>query len=359
MKTMDVHSKTHTYPIYIGFHLRKKMNELIKHPYSKIFIITDENVASLYLQDILDGLKDKQVIYEILQQGECSKTIETYYKLQTKALIRELDRNSLIIALGGGMVGDIAGFVAATFMRGIDYIQMPTTILAHDSSIGGKVAINHERGKNLIGSFYAPKAVIYDIDMLKSLPQAEIRSGYAEIVKEALLANNELFIRIMQTNLENLSTEQLITHIYDAIQIKKDIIELDEFETSVRKHLNLGHTLGHALEAYFNYDRILHGEAVAIGLLFSLFISERYFQNKMPLRELYNWLLKNDYPLYFSQIDLVKLLQWMKLDKKRTNDTINFVLLRSIEQPKVVSFSEEEILNDMKQFFAYLDGGNL
>ncbi len=170
-----------------------------------------------------------------------------------------MDRQSLIIALGGGVVGDAAGFAAATFMRGVGFIQMPTTILAHDSSVGGKVAINHEQGKNLIGSFYPPDAVIYDIQTLHTLSKQEVRSGYAELVKEALLADANFFQELMSQRLSSLTNRQLAEHLTKGIRIKSTIVEQDERESSVRKFLNLGHTLGHALEAMLGYGKWTHG----------------------------------------------------------------------------------------------------
>src|SRR5699024_7013395 len=171
-----------------------KIQYYLSQKYTHIFIVTDDVIARLYLDDVLKGLDNRNVHSFQVPAGETSKSIDMFHKLQTELLNHHLDRKSLIIALGGGVVGDLAGFVAATYMRGIDYVQVPTTILAHDSSVGGKVAINHELGKNMIGNFYAPKAVIYDVNTLSSLPEHEIRSGYAELVKEAFIAN-ETFLQ--------------------------------------------------------------------------------------------------------------------------------------------------------------------
>src|SRR5690625_947633 len=171
MKELQITTSTHSYSVYIGHKLRDRLNDFIDKDYSSILIVTDENVAALYLDDIISALKEKTIYYKIINSREASKNMENFYMIQTYAIENRLDRRSLIIALGGGVVGDLAGFVAATFMRGIDYIQIPTTILAHDSSVGGKVAINHELGKNLIGSFYPPQAVIYDVHTLQTLSE--------------------------------------------------------------------------------------------------------------------------------------------------------------------------------------------
>src|SRR5699024_9392483 len=168
-----------------GGELRFRLNNLITKGYSKILIVTEDVVGSLYLDDVLNSLSEAKT--HIIPSADASKSLDMYSQLLTYLFKHHLDRNGLIIALGGGVVGDLAGFVAATYMLGIDYIQIPTTILAHDSSIGGKVAINHELGKNMIGSFYPPVAVVYDVDCLTTLPASEVRSGYAELVKEAFI----------------------------------------------------------------------------------------------------------------------------------------------------------------------------
>src|SRR5690625_1693080 len=270
MQTLTVTSQTNKYNVYIGQHLRHNLNKYLQKDYSKILVITDESVAKLYLDDIVSNFPKNDVYTSTIETGESSKNIQTYYQLQTDALTYGLDRQSLIIALGGGVVGDLAGFVAATFMRGIDYVQIPTTILAHDSSVGGKVAINHELGKNLIGSFYPPTAVIYDVDTLASLPVREIRSGVAEIVKEGLIADPELFEHLIAIDLEHLDMEKLSEYLLKGIHVKANIVERDERESGERKYLNLGHTLAHAIEAEYKYGQITHGEAVAIGLLFAM-----------------------------------------------------------------------------------------
>src|SRR5690625_3186368 len=194
MNELTVHSSTNTYKVVIKEKVRFRINEYLLKKYSSILIITDDHVANLYLDDVKQSLTNYNVYSSVVPHGEASKTIKTYYSLQTDALKNGLDRHSLIIALGGGVVGDLAGFVAATFMRGIDYIQVPTTILAHDSSVGGKVAINHELGKNMIGNFYPPVAVLYDVETLNSLGKSEVRSGYAELIKEAFIAD-DLFLQ--------------------------------------------------------------------------------------------------------------------------------------------------------------------
>jgi 3-dehydroquinate synthase len=350
VKEMQVHASSHTYPIYIGADIRFQLNHLLPGKYASVLIISDDVVADLYLTDIMNNLSADNIFHSIILSGEQSKNIETFYQLQTDAMAYGLDRQSLILALGGGVVGDLAGFVAATYMRGIDYVQIPTTILAHDSSVGGKVAINHEAGKNLIGSFYPPIAVIYDIATLHSLTAREIRSGYAELVKEALIANQDFFNQVIETKLDNITNEQLQEHLRSGIDIKASIVEIDEREAGIRMHLNLGHTLGHAIEAESGYGTLTHGEAVAIGLLFSLYLSENIFSIKLPYDVLLNWLKNNNYPLDISSFNEDALIKRMKSDKKTVDKKIQMVLLKDVGEPVVQEVAERDLKTHLKSF---------
>lgn len=354
MDNIIVQSSSHSYQIVVAENIRFQIKKYVTKDYSSIMVVTDDQVAKLYLDDILSNFADDQVYSVIIPSGEQSKSFETYYQLQTEALKHKLDRKSLIIALGGGVVGDLAGFVAATFLRGIDYIQAPTTILAHDSSVGGKVAINHELGKNLIGSFYPPVAVIYDVETLNSLSPSEIRSGYAELVKEALISNAYFFEEILATNLADLSNQVLIDHLKKGIRVKAEIVESDEKEAGIRKFLNLGHTLAHALEAELGYGVITHGEAVAIGTLFAMRVSEETFDVTLPYEEFKQWLIENEYPLQLPSLDIDKLIHIMKLDKKVVNHKIQMVLMKAIGQLVVVEIDDEKLHYFLKKFISEL-----
>lgn len=348
---LEVKTSINSYPIYLGEDIRHQTNLYMLNKYSTIMIVTDQRVASLYLDDVKESFKSHpRVFHSIIQEGEKSKSIEAFYQLHTEAIEFGLDRQSLIIAFGGGVVGDLAGFVAATFMRGIDYIQVPTTILAHDSSVGGKVAINHPLGKNLIGSFYPPKAVIYDIQTLQSLPAKEIRSGYAEIVKEALIADKKLFDDIMQTELSQLTNDNLKDHIFRGIKIKTYYVQEDEKEKGIRAFLNFGHTLGHALESEYGYGTLTHGEAVAIGMLFAMEVSNSVFSNRLPVEMLQKWLKDNSFPLLLKEINCNKILNRMKSDKKVVNNHVQMVLLKDIGNPVTVEISDEDIQNYLETF---------
>ncbi|MBP1949567.1 3-dehydroquinate synthase [Virgibacillus litoralis] len=355
MKATKVKSASNTYHVYVGENIRYDLISYLPKDYSSIFIITDDIVAKYYLEEIKKCLSHKHVYSSIIPYGEKSKSINTFYQLHTDAIEFGLDRQSLIIALGGGVVGDIAGFVAATYMRGVDYIQMPTTILAHDSSVGGKVAINHEQGKNLIGNFYPPAAVVYDVQTLQTLNEKEVRSGYAELIKEALIQDDAFFQALLASDLSSLTNDVLTNQLNRGIEIKASIVEEDERESGVRKYLNLGHTLSHALESILGYGVRTHGEMVAIGLLFAIRVSEKVFSVKLPYNQLLKWLNLNEYPIQLTNINKQHVLNRMKLDKKTVNTTIQMVLLKDIAQPVVVEIGDEDLLTYLDSFLKELE----
>lgn len=354
MNKIIVKSSSHRYQIIIGENIRFQLKEYLPKQYSSIMVVSDETVAKLYLEDIKQSLANDRVFESIIPSGEQTKSIDYFYQLQTEAIQNGLDRKSLIIALGGGVIGDLAGFVASTFLRGIDYIQIPTTILAHDSSVGGKVAINHELGKNLIGSFYPPQAVIYDVKTLQSLSEHEVRSGYAELVKESLIADENFYENLLKTNLTNISSQQLLDHLRSGIEIKAKIVEADEKESGERMFLNFGHTLGHALEAELGYGKLTHGEAVAIGMLFAIHVSQQIFSVELPYDSLYKWLTKNEYPLELPKIEVNHLIRKMKLDKKVVDKKIQMVFLKNIGQPIVKEIRDLELFTYLNNFLGEL-----
>ncbi|HLR14832.1 MAG TPA: 3-dehydroquinate synthase [Bacillota bacterium] len=351
MKTIHVQASTHSYDVTIGENIHCQLEKYVEiDAYSSVFVITDEHVYKHYGDSFIASIPHNRVSQVIIPSGEQSKSFEQYYDLLTKALSEGIDRKGLIIAFGGGVVGDIAGFVASTLLRGIDYIQVPTTILAHDSSVGGKVAINHPLGKNLIGHFYAPKAVVYDVALLKSLPPHEIRSGYTEIIKEALIDHQSLFEEMIARPLTNCSTKDFIPFIQKGIEIKARIVEEDERESGVRAFLNLGHTLGHAIEADAGYGTLTHGEAVAIGLLFSLYVSEKTFSNALPLQSLYQWFIQNKYPIRIDAKRIPNYIELMKKDKKVHKDHIHMVLLKEIGKPSTVGLTPTQLTSLLNEF---------
>ncbi|MFC2948313.1 3-dehydroquinate synthase [Virgibacillus sediminis] len=354
MKEMKVQASSHSYPIYVGENLRFQVGRLLKEEYSSIMVVSDETVGELYLEDILASINHSHLYYTLVPAGEESKNIDQFYQLHSKAMEFGLDRRSLIIALGGGVIGDLAGFVAATYMRGIDYIQVPTTILAHDSSVGGKVAVNHHMGKNMIGNFYPPKAVIYDVQTLESLSGKEVRSGYAELVKEAFIGDEKFLEELFSIKLGDLSSTQLTEHLYNGIKVKAAIVEADEKEAGIRKYLNLGHTLGHALEAENGYGKIAHGEAVAVGMLFALFISEQVYGRSLPYQQLLEWLHTNGYPLQVGETSPEALIERMKSDKKNIGNNIQMILLRGTGDLTTEEVPEQELKEYLKTFIGKL-----
>ncbi|MDP4162241.1 MAG: 3-dehydroquinate synthase, partial [Bacillota bacterium] len=279
MDSILVNTESRQYPVYLGNNVIEKLTPFIKINYqsaTKVFIITDETVGKLHLPALMDQLKELQPAFFQVPSGEQAKSFPVYYEAMTAALEAGLDRNSLLLAFGGGAVGDVGGFVAATFMRGIPFIQIPTTILAHDSAVGGKVAINHHLGKNLIGAFYQPEAVFYDLNFLDTLPIGEKRSGFAEVIKHALIQDADFYNWLIKnvTNLEYLTKNQLSYCLEKGINIKARIVSIDERENGIRAYLNFGHTLGHAIESEIGYGEITHGEAVMIGMGFALRMSK-------------------------------------------------------------------------------------
>lgn len=356
MYRQTITTSTNQYDVMVSDNILGQLTKFLPKNYQNIMIITDHIVHDLYGHMVSGQLeKNAKVSTAVVPAGEVSKSIEEYYRLLTKAIQNKLDRKSLIVALGGGMIGDLAGFVAATYMRGIDFIQIPTTILAHDSSVGGKVAINHPEGKNLIGNFYPPQAVIYDISTLHSLPANEKRSGYAEIVKHGLISDKEYFFDVLKTDLkEPIRAEVITDHLRKGIAVKAEIVEQDEKESNVRKYLNLGHTLGHAIEAELGYGSITHGEAVAIGMLFALKVSQETFDISLPYSELYLWLNKNEYPLRLPSLSVGNLIARMKKDKKSENAIVQMVLLKHIGEPVTVNLKDHTLYNLLENFIREL-----
>jgi 3-dehydroquinate synthase len=356
MHKQTIKTSTNVYDVIIGKDLLSNLESYLPHNYTNILIVTDETVSKLYLNTVKEALHLKNNIgISVVPSGEATKSMEYFYQLQTAAIENHLDRKSLIIALGGGMIGDLAGFVAATFMRGIDFVQIPTTILAHDSSVGGKVAINHPKGKNLIGNFYPPVAVIYDVTTLHSLPDREIRSGYAEVIKHGLISDATFFKDVVNTDLTiPLNSDITVEHLRKGIAVKAKVVEEDEKEKNIRKFLNFGHTLGHAIESELGYGEITHGEAVAIGMLFALRVSEGIFDQSLPYEKLFEWMQHNHYPLSIKWPTIDNLIDKMKLDKKSENAVVQMVLLTEVGKPAVQNIDDATLRTYLEKFIREL-----
>ncbi|MDG1731807.1 MAG: 3-dehydroquinate synthase [Thalassotalea sp.] len=271
MASLNVALGDRSYPIYIDSGLLSTNSSLIKHIKSKrVCIVTNEIVAPLYLEKLTNILTDFKVDIVTLKDGEAEKSLANFEKIMAHMLSENHGRDSTLIALGGGVIGDITGFAAACYQRGVDFIQIPTTLLSQvDSSVGGKTAVNHPLGKNMIGAFYQPKAVIIDTDSLTTLPVREFNAGMAEVIKYGILGDAQFFSWLEQNKaaIKANDVEILKQMILHCCQQKADTVAQDEKESGVRALLNLGHTFGHAIEAEMGYGVWLHGEAVATGMV--------------------------------------------------------------------------------------------
>lgn len=335
---------SHEYPIYIGRFLLNDKVVLGQHIQSKqVMVVSNHTVADLYLNELLASLPDKDCQVVRLADGEAYKNNESLWQIYDALVTHGHHRDTTIVALGGGVVGDIAGFAASTWQRGAHFIQIPTTLLAQiDSSVGGKTAINHSSGKNMIGSFYQPDAVFVDMNTLNTLPEREFRAGFAEMIKYAVLMGGEFFIQVralLEIWSRSTDVAQFLQHapllaecIGNCCQIKANLVQQDEREAGVRALLNLGHTIGHALEAYTQYNRWLHGEAVAIGLYaIALLSHEHCGLDRQGIEQIDELLRLADLPRRIpADINLDKLRLLMNADKKIKRNQLRFILIRAL-----------------------------
>ncbi|MFG6495146.1 3-dehydroquinate synthase [Fictibacillus sp. UD] len=346
MNTIQITTPSKNYPVFIGENAIWKLKSVLENlnPAPKnLLIITDENVGKLYLNEVQHVIGESFSCETIqIQAGDDQKSFENYIACQSFALSKGLDRTSIVLALGGGMIGDLAGFVAGTYMRGIRFIQLPTTILAHDSAVGGKTGINHPEGKNMIGVFHQPEAVIYSTEFLATLPQHEKRSGFAEVIKHALIADESLYQSLCKNvqTIDDLNGDSLLQALIRGIEIKNGIVSQDEKEKGIRAFLNFGHTLGHAIEGELQYKGITHGEAVAHGMAFALSLNENTVQIGNELKK---WLKSLGYPPLSKTLSVPLLIERMKKDKKAEKGNIQMVLLKELEKPYLSSYQAEEL----------------
>lgn len=338
------------YVVHVGDHVYELFStdykDLLK-TVDRIGIIADDVVANKHLPVLLNALENVGVspIVKIVPAGEQCKTSEVYIECQSFLLQENFTRNSLLIAFGGGACGDLAGFVAATFMRGIRFIQCPTTILSHDSAVGGKTAINLSEGKNMVGSFHQPSAVLFNTALLETLPPREVRSGMAELIKHAFISDANWSNRLMEEDaFSNPSVEWLSTELLKGIQVKADIVAADEFEHSIRKYLNFGHTFGHAVEAVCGFGGLSHGESIMIGMAYSFILSEEYGNIDSSITNRFiAFAKKNGYtfePVLNHSFN--EFLLFMKKDKKATFGEMNFIVLKELGIPFVQNVTEIE-----------------
>ncbi|MEH6991799.1 3-dehydroquinate synthase [Neobacillus drentensis] len=356
METIEIQTSSKSYNVFVGEGVRSEISTFFKNHFTsltRILIITDETVGRIHLDKVLPFLTEWNPVVFTAPSGEKAKTFEVFYDALSVALENRLDRKSAILAFGGGAVGDLSGFVASAFMRGIPFIQVPTTILAHDSAVGGKVAINHPLGKNMIGAFHQPEAVFYDLELLHSLPEQEIRSGFAEVIKHALI-DDASFYQWLKSDIHNLNTltsEQLFESLTRGIQIKNEFVSKDEKETGIRAYLNFGHTLGHAIESEMGYGNFTHGEAVMIGMIFALNLSKEVSGLSFNTEEFITWVKGLGYQTEIpAHLSVERLLSKMKQDKKSAGGSVKYVLLKQIGKPKLQELSDDFLLGQLKNF---------
>ena len=360
MHKLIVNTKSEKYPILIGSNLVQNLTTIIKNysiNFQKCLIVIDKKVPKKQVSIIRKKLKTKYSILYFIKATETNKNQNTINKILEILLSKNFSRKDCLIAVGGGITGDVGGYAASLFKRGLQFINIPTTLLAQvDSSIGGKTGINTKYGKNLIGSFYQPKLVVSDINFLKSLPKREIVCGYGEILKHSLISKKKFF-QFLNNNLDkilNLKSPFIEKTIYESCKIKKNIVEKDEREKDLRKFLNFGHTFGHAFEATLGFSKKLnHGEAVLLGmktaLKFSLkskIISNQ--EHKIIDRHMRNTKLYQNINKYFQKKHVNKILSFMAQDKKNDSNKMNLVLLKKIGIPVITkNFNKKHL----KHFF--------
>lgn len=323
----------------------------------KIAIITDSNVEKLYAKAVSEVLYDKcqKVCVYAFEAGEESKNLDTIHHIYRFLINMELDRNDLLIALGGGVVGDMCGFVAATYLRGVSFVQIPTTLLSQvDSSIGGKTGVDFDNYKNMIGAFKMPVLVYSNISTLSSLDDRQFASGMGEVLKHGLIRNADYFVWTI-SNLYEISdkdTQKLKELVYKSNIIKKEIVEKDPYEKGDRALLNFGHTLGHAIEKYMNFS-LAHGECVALGCIAAAYIS--YKRNILKMEEYYelrDMFVPFNLPITITDVDINEVVKLTKSDKKKKGDHIKFVLLKKIGKAFLAEdVTDEEMVEAVKEIY--------
>ena len=358
MQTLQVDVGHSRYPIAIGPGLLADRGLLdAKVPGRDVLIVTNTAVAPLYLQKLRQTLTGRRVAECILPDGEQHKTLPTAGRVIDALVHERMNRDATVLALGGGVVGDIAGFAAACYQRGIGYVQVPTTLLAQvDSSVGGKTGVNHPAGKNLIGAFYQPLAVIADIDTLATLPGRELRAGLAEIIKYGCVWDGLLF-DWLDRHLQQLlarDPDALVHAIARSCEIKATVVARDEREQNLRAILNFGHTFGHAIEAATAYRTYLHGEAVGLGMLIAADLSQRLGLIDVAVRDrVCDMLAHAGLPTQAPRVGADKIMELMQMDKKVLAGRVRLVLMQSVGRAVVTAdYAQAALDATLEEHFA-------
>ena len=342
-----------SYPIFVGVDIFENVDYSQFFIGNKALIVTDDHIAPILLDRVTKTLsKFADVDFLILKSGETSKNMESLSRIHSKLIENNFDRSSTLIALGGGVIGDITGFAAATYQRGINYIQLPTTLLAQvDSSVGGKTGVNHPLGKNMIGAFHQPLAVVIDISFLSTLSDRQYCSGVAEVIKYGLIKDIDFYSWLIE-NIKMLKCRDhsaLITAVEASIQIKAAVVAADEREENIRAILNFGHTFGHAIESFQRYEGFLHGEAISVGMILAMSASGLLGQTSdADLDLLTNALQQFELPVNVPK-DMTKeiFLDYMDRDKKVLDGNIRLILLKSIGHAYLESTETKPLLDKL------------
>ncbi len=363
---LNIKQKNITYPLIIGNNIISNFSKYVKNcnlKISKYFLVVDKNVPSKMVKKLTKSLDNKKIFTYYFYATEKNKVQKNVDEILNIILKKNFSRNDCLVAIGGGITGDITAYAASLYKRGINFINVPTTLLSQvDSSIGGKTGVNTKNGKNLIGTFYQPKIVISDTNFLETLSKREIICGYAEIFKHSVIANNKFFSYLNKNikNILNLKSPYIEKSIFESCKIKKNIVENDEKETGLRKTLNFGHTFGHAYEAALKYSKKLnHGEAVLLGIksAVNFSINEKLI-NKQNYLKIANHLNNSNFPSklsqYFNSKDVNKIISYMANDKKNKSNKINLILLKKIGIPIIdKSFNKKKLHAFLKKELLY------
>ena len=353
MQTLNVALGDRAYPIHIGCGLLSQTDLILPHlKRNNVAIVTNTTVAPLYLEKLAKPLREAgvSILEIILPDGEAYKNSETLNIIYDALLKNRCERSTTLIALGGGVIGDLTGYAAATYLRGVPFIQIPTTLLSQvDSSVGGKTGINHPLGKNMIGAFYQPKLVLADIDTLQTLPPRELSAGVAEVIKYGLIRDADFFdwLEVNIGKLMGLDEAVTMYAIYRSCQNKAEVVAADEHETGERALLNLGHTFGHAIENAMGYGVWLHGEAVAAGTVLAADLSQRLgWLTSEQISRIHALLSAANLPLNAPKLGVEKYLDLMSNDKKVESGKIRLVLQQGIGKAVITSDYDADKLKE-------------